>query len=103
MDPVRKIMLEISGMTGMEIQSQNMGINRQLSMELISLDYYATTNKRRENIPKAEFHSYISDDNEKYDCNSHAHMVHLFNNFIYFEVLVSEISTVWEGTYGCAK
>ena len=51
-------------------------------MEFIELDYCATTNMRRENVPKSEFHPYISDENEKYDCNSHAHMVYLFNKFI---------------------
>ena len=27
---------------------------------------------------KSEFHSYKSDDNEQYACDSHAHMIHIY-------------------------
>ena len=48
-------------------------------------------------------HSYISDENKKYACDSHAHTINLFNKFFESVLSVSGMSTVWEDTYGCAK
>ena len=49
-----------------------------------------------------ELHSYISDENEQYECDSHDHMFHLLKN-IELGVLFSSMSTVWEDTDGCEK
>ena len=47
----------------MEIQSQHWGVNRKLSMEGISVEYFPTSVDPGNNKEKSEFHSYISDDN----------------------------------------
>ena len=55
------------------------------------------------NKEKSEFHSYITDNNEQYACDSHAHMFHIFKTFLESGILVSGVSTVWEDKNGCAK
>ena len=50
-------------------------------MEGIAVEYCPTSVDIGNNEEKSEFHSYISDENEKYACDSHAHMVHLLNFF----------------------
>ena len=50
-------------------------------MEGISVEYFPSSFDPGENEEKSEFHSYISDDNEQYSCDSHAHMVHLFQKY----------------------
>ena len=72
--------------------------NRQLSMEVISLESFPNTdNIRSKNQDK--FFLYISDDNEQFACNSHDNMVHLSNKFIEVVLLVSGEPTVWEIIY----
>ena len=51
-------------------------------MEVIVLGYFTDTYKMIRNELKYELYSYISDDNEQDDYNSHAHMVHLFKEII---------------------
>ena len=46
-------------------------------MEDIAVEYFTTSVDIGNNEERYEFHSYISDDNEKYACDSHTHMVHL--------------------------
>ena len=53
-------------------------------------------------MKNSEFHSYISDDNEQYACDLHAHKFHLFF-FKESGILMSGMSTVWEDTNGFAK
>ena len=86
--------------TVIEIQGQNCGGNRKLSIEGIAIEYFPNSIDPGVN-KKSEFHSYISDKNEQYACDSHAQTFHLV---IYFEsgMLVPVISTVWEETYGCS-
>ena len=63
---------------GIEIQSQHRGGNRQLSMEGIAVEYFPNSiDTGGNNNKKYEFHSYISDDNEKDEFASHDHMFHL--------------------------
>ena len=47
-------------------------------MEVIAVEYFPTYIDTGKNEEKSELHSYISDDNEQYACDSHAHMVHIF-------------------------
>ena len=47
-------------------------------MEGISVEYFPIPIDPVGN-KKSEFNSYISDDNEKYSRDSHAHIFHLFN------------------------
>ena len=51
--------------TAIEIQRQHQGGNRQLYMEGIALEYFPNTDKIISHYSKSEFHSYISDNNEK--------------------------------------
>ena len=67
---------------GTEIQSQHWVRKRQLSMESIAVEYFPTSVDIGNNEEKSELYSYISDDNEQYACNSHAHMVHLLKIFL---------------------
>ena len=46
-------------------------------MEGIDDEYFPTSVDIGNNEEKYEFHSYISDDNEKDACDSHSHMFHL--------------------------
>ena len=62
-----------------EIQSRHFGGNIILPMEVIAVDYFPNTVDKG-NKEKYEFCSYISGDNEKYACDSHAYMVHLFKH-----------------------
>ena len=70
---------KFSKTTGIEIQSQHWGGNKQLSIESIAVEYFPNSVHTGINETKSEFHSYISDDNEKDACYSHARMFHLFN------------------------
>ena len=63
--------------TGIEIYSKNWGGKRKLPMEGIAVEYFPTSIDTSNNVVKSEFHSYISDENEQYTRDSHAHMVHL--------------------------
>ena len=72
-------------------------------MEGIAVEYFPTSIDTGKNEEKYEFHSYISDDDEQDACDSHAHMVHLLQTFLESGRLVSDMSIVWEDTYGCAK
>ena len=72
-------------------------------MEVIAVEYIPTSIDTRKNEENSEFHSYISNDNEKDVCNSHAHMVHLLKTSLESGRLVSGMSTVWEGTDGGSK
>ena len=49
-------------------------------MEDIAVEYFPTSVDIGNNEERSEYHSYISDDNEQYACDSHAHMVHIFKN-----------------------
>ena len=69
---------KFSKCTSIEIQSQNWGGNRQLSKEGIAVEYFPTSVDNVNNEEKYELHSYIRDDNEKYACDSHAHMIYCF-------------------------
>ena len=62
-------------------------------MEGIAVKYFPNPNDLGRNETKHEFHLYISDNNEKVACNSHAHMVHLFNKFVELGLLVSSMNT----------
>ena len=46
-------------------------------MEGIYVKYFPTSIDTGNNKEKYEFHSYISDYNEQYACDSHDHMVHI--------------------------
>ena len=72
---------KFSEATGVEIQSQHWGGNRQLSMEGIAVECFPTSVDIGNNEEKSEFHSYISDDNEQDACDSYAHIVHLLKHF----------------------
>ena len=67
--------------TGIEIQGQHWGGNRQLSMEGIAIECFPISIYSGNNEEKSESHSYISDDNEQDSCDPHAHMFHLLKNF----------------------
>ena len=67
-----------SELTGIDIQTQHWGGNRQLSMEGIAVEYFSTSVNIGNKEEKYELHSYISDDNEQDECDLHAHMFHLF-------------------------
>ena len=47
-------------------------------MEDIAVEYFPTSVDIGNNEERSEYHSYISDDNERDACDSHAHMVHIF-------------------------
>ena len=49
----------------MEIQSQHLGGNRQLSMEGIAVEYFTSSFDSSNNKVAPEFHPYISDDNQQ--------------------------------------
>ena len=59
---------KFSKTTGIEIKRQCWGGNRQLSMEDISVEYFTNSIDTGSN-EKFKFHSYISDDNEQYECD----------------------------------
>ena len=46
-------------------------------MEGVAVEYLTSSIDPGKKV-KSEFHSYISDENEKYARDSHAHMLHLF-------------------------
>ena len=46
-------------------------------MERITVEYFPNSVDTGRNITKSEFNSYLSNENEKYACDSHAHMIHL--------------------------
>ena len=75
--------------TIIEIQIQQWGDNRKLSMELIALEHFTVKDKIRRNELRSKFHSYKSDENEQDDCGSNSLIVHLFNQSIELELLVS--------------
>ena len=72
-------------------------------MEGIAVEYFSTSIDTGNNEEKYELHSYISDDNEQYVCDSHAHMVNLLEIFLGSGKLVSGMSTIWEDTDVCTK
>ena len=48
-------------------------------MEGIAVEYFPASVDISNNEEKSELHSYISDENEEFACDSHAHMVHILN------------------------
>ena len=68
---------KISETPSIKRKSQHWGGNKQLSMEGISVEYFTSSFDPGKNEEKYEFHSYISEDNEQYACDSHAYMFHL--------------------------
>ena len=52
---------------------------------------------------KYEFYSYISDNSEQYERDSHDHMFHILKTYLESGKLVSGMSKVLVDTYGCAK
>ena len=94
---------KFSETTGIEIQSQHWGVNRQLSMEGIAVEYVPLSIDPSNNEENSELHSYISDDNEQDSCDSHYHMFNLLKKIFDSVILVSGMSTVWEDTDGCAR
>ena len=85
---------QTSEATGIEIQSQNSGVNRQLSMEGIAVEYFTTSADNGKNEEKYEFNSYISDDNKQDACDSHAHMVHLLIFFRIRKISVYYVNSI---------
>ena len=71
-------------------------------MEGIAVDYFPSSIGPGNNGGKYEFHSYISDYNDKYACDSHAYIFHKLKK-IESGILVSGMSIVWEDTYVCSK
>ena len=71
-------MQKISAKNGIEIQIQHWGGNRKLSMEGIAIEYFPISIDTHNNEEKSEFHSYISDYNEKDACDSHDHILIFF-------------------------
>ena len=63
-------------------------------MEVTAIEYFPSLFDPGNNEEKSEFHSYISDDNEKDTRDSHDHMFHLLI-FLESVILVSGMSTVW--------
>ena len=53
-------------------------------------------------MKKSEFHSYISDENERYACDPHAHMFHLLI-FVQSVILLYGMSKLKEGNDGCSN
>ena len=51
-------------------------------MEGIAVEYFSTSIDNGNNEENYEFHSYISDENEKYTCDSHANMVHILKTLL---------------------
>ena len=51
-------------------------------MEGISVEYFTSSIDTGNNEEKYEFHSYISEDNEQYACDSHAYMFHLLKTLL---------------------
>ena len=92
---------KISETTGIWIQSQYWGANRQLSMEGIYIEYFPKIVNLGRKEAKSEYHKFISGDNEKYACNSHGHTVHPWKKFIELVLFVSFLYAVWEDTNGC--
>ena len=66
--------------TGIEIQSNHWVGIRYLSMEVNAVDYFPNMVDLGSKETKSELYAYISDDNEQYACDSHAHIVYLFKN-----------------------
>ena len=66
---------KFSETTGIEIQSWHWDGNRQLSMEGIAVAYFSNSVDPGRNETESQFHSYTSDENEQYGCDSHAHMI----------------------------
>ena len=67
-------------------------------MELIAVEYFLNKENIIDNLSKSVFHSYISDYNEKDNCDDHSKMVHLFKIFIGLWILFSGVYTVWKYT-----
>ena len=67
---------EFSKATGIEIQSQHWGENRQLSKEGISVEYFPSSVDTGNNEEKSELNSYICDESEQDACDSH--YLHIF-------------------------
>ena len=72
-------------------------------MEGIAVEYFSSSIDNGNNEENYEFHSYISDENEKYTCDSHANMVHILKTLLESGIFVSAMSTVLEDTGGYAK
>ena len=72
-------------------------------MEGIAVEYFPNTDNLRKNEPRSEFHSYKSDQNERYACYSSSYMVYVFNILIESGLLFYGLSTIWEETDGCTK
>ena len=51
-------------------------------MEGIGVEYFSNSFYSDSNETKSVFYSYIIDENEKYACDSYAHMFHLLKNSI---------------------
>ena len=50
-------------------------------MEGTAVGYFPNSFDPGKNKGKSELHSYISGDNEQYECDSHDHMFHLLKTF----------------------
>ena len=46
-------------------------------MEVIDVGYFPNLVHPGSNLEQSEFHSYISDDNEQYACDSYANIIHI--------------------------
>ena len=62
--------------------NQQWGINRQLSMEGIFVQYFSCSIHPGYNKEKYEVHSYIRGENEQDARDPHSHMFHLLNTFL---------------------
>ena len=51
-------------------------------MEGIAVEYFPSSFDTGKNEGESGFHLFISDNNEQYVCDSHAHMFHLFKKYI---------------------
>ena len=70
-------------------------------MEGISVEYFPNLVYPGSNETRSEFHSYISDENEKDAFGSHFHIIHLFKTNLL--PLFSIMSEVWKYNDSCSK
>ena len=93
---------KFSKTTGIEIQSQNWGGNRLLSMEVVAVEYFPNSVDPGSN-EKSEFHSYISDENEQDECDLHARMFCLLKIYIFRNISVWYVNSMGRHRWLCQE
>ena len=85
--------------TSIETQRQHWSETGNYQWKELNLSF---TQKKIDSVFKSQFTYYIRKENEKYACESHAHIIYLYKKFD-LGTLIYEKITIWEDTGGCTK